>query len=233
MRRVVRGKLEMAAGVRQFSRSHPSSEPSYVTLLGDLDTRLARAEVIAARQHDGLAVARNARARRKELRRELHSQVLPHLIRVGEAAAKDLPDLAERFMLPSSGVTYRTYLIAATAMLSLAETHRELLVSKGLTGTLLETLRRLVTEFDAVTELARSGRLEHIGAREDLDVMTGGLMEIVRVLDGINRFRFGKDPEVMAEWNAAKHIPGPRSSRTPTPPVESTKPKPGDVAPAA
>ena len=48
MRSAVRRKLEMAARVRQFSQTHPSSEPGYATLLGSLVDRLARAEVIAA-----------------------------------------------------------------------------------------------------------------------------------------------------------------------------------------
>lgn len=234
MNTVVRRKLEMAARVRQFSQTHPSSEPGYATLLGSLEERLTRAEAIAARQHDGLASSRSARAHRRELRQELHSQVLPHLIRVGVATGKNQPDLAERFVLPSSSVTYKTYLTAATAMLNLAETHRDLLVSKGLTGSALEDLRRMVTEFDAATELARAGRIEHIGARIDLDVVTGELAEIVRVLDGINRYRFGKDPEAMAGWIAARHVPGTPSSRTASPPrTETTSPKPGDVAPAA
>lgn len=234
MNTVVRRKLEMAARVRQFSQTHPSSEPGYATLLGSLEERLARAEAIAARQHDGLASSRSARARRRELRQELHSQVLPHLIRVGVATGKIQPDLAERFVLPSSSVTYKTYLTAATAMLNLAETHRDLLVSKGLTGSALEDLRRMVTEFDAATELARAGRIQHIGARTDLDVVAGELAEIVRVLDGINRYRFGKDPEAMAGWIAARHVPGTPSSRTASPPrTETTSPKPGDVAPAA
>lgn len=234
MRSEVRRKLEMAARVRQFSRTHPSSEPGYATLLGSLEERLTRAEAIAARQHDGLASARSARAHRRELRRELHSQVLPHLIRVGVATGKNQPDLAKRFVLPSSNVTYKTYLTAATAMINLAETHRDILVSKGLTGSALEDLRRIVTEFEAATELARAGRIEHIGARTDLDVVTVELMEIVRVLDGINRYRFGKDPEAMAGWIAAKHVPGTPSSKTaPSLPTPATKPSTGDVAPAA
>lgn len=232
MRSAVRVRLEAGARVLQFTRTHPSTEPGYVTILGALEAHLTRAGEIAGRQHDGLAIARGASTRRMELRRELHSQVLPHLIRVGEAAAKDRPDLAERFLLPSSSATYKTYLTAATAMLNLAETQRELMVSKGLTGSALEDLRRLVTEFEAATDDARKGRIDHIGARTDLDVVTGEIMEIIRILDGINRYRFGKDPEGLAEWNAAKQIPA-TPSRVPSLRVEATKPKPGDVAPAA
>jgi hypothetical protein len=167
-----------------------------------------------------------------ELRQELHSQVLPHLIRVGQAAAKGLPGLAARFVLPKGNATYKTYLTAATAMLNLAETQRELMVSKGLTGSALDDLRRIVAEFEAASDDARKGRIDHIGARTDLDVVSGEIMEIIRILDGINRYRFGKDPEGMAEWLAAKQIPA-TPTRAPSLRTEATKPKPGDVAPAA
>jgi hypothetical protein len=221
----------MAARAGVFTRAHPSSEPGYATLQAQLDERLARAGVIAARQHDGLAIARGARANRKELRVELHSQVLPHLIRVGQSAAKDRPELAARFVLPSQSLTYKSYLTAASAMLALADTQKDLLVTKGLTQSALEDLRRMVAEFDVATTTAQSGRLDHIGARADLEVVTGELMEIVRVLDGINRYRYGKDPEALAEWNAAKHLPPTPVSKTPPP--SPTSPKPGDVASAA
>ncbi len=232
MRSVVRVRLEAGARVLQFTRTHPSTEPGYVTLLGTLEASLTRAGEIATRQHDGLAIARGAKTRRMELRRELHVQVLPHLIRVGQAAAKNQPDLAKRFVLPSSSVTYKTYLTAATAMLNLAETQRDLLVSKGLTGSALEDLGRLVKEFETASNDARNARVQHIGARTDLDLVAGEIMEIIRILDGINRYRFGKDPEGMAEWNAAKQVPA-LPFRTPTPRPEPTPPKPGDVASAA
>jgi hypothetical protein len=48
--------------------------------------------------------------------------------------------------------------------------------------------------------------LSHIGARADLNEIAGELMEEVRVLDGINRWRYAQD-RVMAEWNAARHRP--------------------------
>lgn len=233
MRRVVRGKLEMAARVGVFERTHPSTEPGYIIILESLEKGLARAEVIAERQHNGLAVARSARTTRRERRGELHSQVLPHVIRVGEVAAKDRPDLAERFVLPSTSATYKTYLTAATAMLSLAETHRDLMVSKGLKAAALDDARRIVAEFDTATNAVRTGRQDHIGARTDLEVVTTELLEIVRVLDGINRYRFGKDPEALAEWNAAKQVPGPKVGRSSAPRAVTTTPKPGDVAPAA
>ena len=58
-------------------------------------------------------------------------------------------------------------------------------------------------------------------------------MEEVRVLDGINRWRFGKDPEVMAEWQAARHLPISSAHERPVSPDGVTPLDPGRVAPAA
>lgn len=231
MNKIVRSRLEMAARAGVFTRAHPSSEPGYIALQAQLDEHLARAGVIAARQHDGLAIVRSAKARRRELRQELHHQVLPHLIRVGQSAGRNQPDLAKRFVLPRQSATYKSYLTSASAMLALADTQKDLLVSKGLTASALEDARRIVAEFEVATTTAQSGRLDHIGARTDLELVSGELMEIVRLLDGINRYRYGKDPEAMAEWNAARHLPPTPVSKTPPP--SPTSPKPGDIASAA
>ena len=62
MRSEVRRTLEMAARVREFILAHSSTESSYAPVLARLEERLRRAGTIAARQHEGLAAARAARA---------------------------------------------------------------------------------------------------------------------------------------------------------------------------
>lgn len=93
---------------------------------------------------------------------------------------------------------------------------------------MLDDLVKKVSEFEAASESVRSARLDHIGARTDLDVITGELSDLVRVLDSINRYRYGKDPVSMAEWTAAKEVPFQPKTVGVVPPVCS-----GGVAPAA
>jgi hypothetical protein len=45
----VRNKLDMVTRVRTFSRAHPSTEPTYTTVLGRLEERLTEAQAIATR----------------------------------------------------------------------------------------------------------------------------------------------------------------------------------------
>ena len=242
MRSLVGRKLEMGARVRTFSRTHPSTDPEYATVLGRLEERLTRAEAIAERQHDGLVSAKNARSRRAELRRVIHFQLLRYLVAVAGLAAKTRVELAERFKLPDSHGNHRAFLAAVKSMLAIAEAQKDALVGEGMSPRLLDDVSRLVGEFDTASEAARVARLEHIGARADLEAATAELMEQVKLLDGINRWRFGKDPKLLVEWNAAKHVAGAgavaareRGDRA-TPSTGDgavTPPSSGGIAPAA
>jgi hypothetical protein len=203
----VRRKLEMAARVRTFSRNHPSDEPTYATVVGRLEERLGQAEAIAAKQHEARLAARGARVRREELRRVVHFQLLPYLIAVGNVAARDQTELAAQFQLPRSNANNQTFLAAVKVLLAAAEERRDVLVTAGMAPRLLEELQQMFAAFEAASEEARAKRLAHVGARADLQEIAGDLMEEVRVLDGLNRWRFGKDPEVLAEWQSARHLP--------------------------
>ena len=236
MRSGVSGRLDMAARVRSFSRTHPSMDPGYAKVLGRFEERLTRAEEIAARQHEGLVLAKSARARREEIRKVVHFQLLRHLVSIGGITAKTRTELAERFKLPATKATNRVFLTSVRSMLSLAEEQQDALVSEGMSPTLLEQLGRMLAEFEAASEAARVARLGHIGARGELEEVTAQLMESVTALDGHNRLRFGKAPELLVDWNAAKHLPA--RARVGIPPVAGGEgtgevPPSGGVAPAA
>jgi len=226
----VRRKLEMVTRVRTFSRAHPSTEPTYTTVLGRLEERLTEAEAIATTQHEARVADRGARNRRRELRRIVHYQLLKYLVAVGHVAARNRAELATQFRLPSVSANNQAFLTAVKALVAAAEQQRDVLVAAGMAPALLEELQQKLAEFETASEEARAKRLSHIGARADLEKIAGTLMEEVRVLDGINRWRFGNDPEVMAEWQAARHMP-PSTPAPPAPPEQPATPK--EVKPAA
>ena len=232
---IVRNKLDMVTRVRTFSRAHPSTEPTYTTVLGRLEERLAEAQAIATRQHEARAAARGARNNRKELRRIVHFQLLKYLVAVGNVAAKSRAELATQFRLPSVGANNQAFLTSVKALVAAAEQQREVLVAAGMAPALLEQLQQKLAEFEVASEEARAKRLSHIGARADLDDIAGTLMDEVRVLDGINRWRFANDPEAMAEWEAARHLPPTRPANEPVKVKEVIPPSPdaGRIAPAA
>ena len=54
------------------------------------------------------------------------------------------------------------------------------------------------------------------------------------MFDGLNRYRFGADPNLMAVWNAARDVFGPfKPKPAGEPPSDGATPPSGDIAPAA
>lgn len=232
MNTAVRRTLETAARVREFLRAHPMEGTSYSNALARFEELLVRAQELVARQREGTIVARAASARRKELRHVLQFELLRHLVRVGVVAAKQRTELARQFRLPQG--THLAFLTAAKGMLATAETQKDALVSEGMSETLLEDLGKAVEEFEAASESSRAGRRGHVGARVELAGVTLEITERIRLLDGLVRYRFRKDGELLGEWVSASKVPGPSRVKVGVKPDDGVVPPSiGGVAPAA
>ena len=113
----------------------------------------------------------------------------------------------------------------------MAEEQKELLVQEGMDAALLDDLKARVTEFEAALQTVLTARRDHIGARADLEVITAELLKVVKVLDGITRYRFGMNPEKMAEWKAVRQVlgchpeGGQRPEWSPAPPRSRVAPR--------
>ena len=183
---------------------------------------------------------RAAAARRNTLRRTAQLELLFHLVRVGEQAGKVNPALAGKFHLRSLDATHSSFLISTRQQLALAEANKELLVSLGLSDTVLDELKQVMVEFDEAMVSGRAGRLEHIRARKELFAVADEAGKIIGQLHGLNRYRFRKDPLLLAAWEAVRFI-GPKVRAEPKAPAEDpttpteggSTPPPGGVAPAA
>jgi hypothetical protein len=57
---------------------------------------------------------------------------------------------------------------------------------------------------DASVAETNEGRRGHIGARAELDAVSDEVMQLVGMLDGLNRYRFGRDAEMLAAWESAR-----------------------------
>jgi hypothetical protein len=111
----------------------------------------------------------------------------------------------------------------------------------GLSDQALADLKREVAEFEEAIEAGYAGRRDHIGASADLLTVTDELVELVRMVDGLNRYRFRSDTEALAAWDSASKVRAfrprgeePVEGGPVMPPVGGTLPAGGDaVAPAA
>jgi hypothetical protein len=226
MTRFVQRVIEIVIGVVGFDGSFPSTDPGYLVVMSRLGETLTRARAVAAKQQNGIIGARGAREMRDALQRSLRKELIPALVRVGGVLAKERTDLAAKFRFPPQA-SNQVFLVSVKALLAEAESQREALVKEGMIASWLSDFSASVSAFEAASDAARNARNERIAATADLDLIARDLLVLVRVLDGINRYRFRKDPETMAAWNAVNGLPF-RSKRG-----DVVPPGPAEIAPAA
>jgi len=226
-----RSKLDMGDRALNFSRAHPDASPGYAAALTGLEQRLTKAQQLARAQQEGISQRKAASARKNQLRQQMGRTQLRHLARVAKVATKGTPELAGKFVLRARPLAYRSFRALAGTMVAEAQTQKELLVKHGLADTVLESLVQSLDQFDrAVTEGTDALRA-HVSARAELDVLGEEVVDIVQVMDALNRFRFADDAAVLAEWETVSNIigpPRPAGDEPATPPVVG-----GEIKPAA
>jgi hypothetical protein len=221
---VLRRRLEMAVRVRDFLRAHHTDGMPEGTVLAHLEELVQRADALATQQRDGVVVVRAATEHRLGVRRTLQSNLLRCLAAVGAAAAKENVELGAQFRLPSARATNQAFLTMARGMLEQATAQKALLVSRGMAEKLLDDLARGLAEFETTLEVTRAGRLEHVGASADLQSVAREIGEQVRLLDGLVRYRFGNNAEMMGAWLSARNVLGPFKSHAEDKPAGSEAP---------
>jgi hypothetical protein len=222
----------MSNRVLNFSRAHPDPSPGYSAALARLEKSLAEADVLAARQREGINAVRSATTQKRALRRKMRRTQLVHLARVAESAAAEAPDIAQKFRLTREAVPYLAFRTAARGMSAEAQNQKEILIKHGLIDSVLESLSQSLDQFDQAVEQGTDGRRAHVGASAELDALAEELIQVVRLMDGLNRYRFANAPESLAQWESARNVIGP--SRSPGVPAEGQAPSQGgEIKPAA
>jgi hypothetical protein len=240
MKASIRRIIDMGNRVLQFSRAHPDPSPGYAAALSRLEKGLAEADALAARQRDGINAVRSATTQKRAIRRRIRRTQLVHLARVAESAAGEAPDLAQKFRLTREGVSYLAFRTAARGMLAEAENQKELLVKHGLLDASIQSLSQSLSQFEQAVEQGNAGRRTHVGASAELDALAEELIQVVRLMDGANRYRFTEDAEAIAAWESAINTfapsrsggqPDRRSGENSQSPA--TPPQAGEIKPAA
>ena len=119
-----------------------------------------------------------------------------------------------QFQVPPSNARHEALLTMARGMLEKATLHKDVLVKRGMSEQLLGDLALALGEFEQTIEATRAGKREHIGASADLEAVAAEIAEQVRVLDGLVRYRFGDDAELMGAWASARNVLGPFKPKT-------------------
>ena len=219
MKARTRRRIEMGVRALGFSLAHPDSSAGYATTLARLEDRLARAEQLMNLQRDGIAQVHGAVVLKRDLRRIMRRAQLMHLVRVAELAAREVPGLE--------------FQASARAMLAEAQNQKELLVKHGLAETLLDDLVKSMGQFDRAVEQGSDARRIHVSASAELDAIGDETVQLVNVMDALNRSRFAGAVAILAEWESVSNVFGPvRSAEKPVT-LEERPPLGGESSTAA
>jgi len=238
MEKLVGRRLQMAVRARDFCDTNPSTDPSFVSVLGRLKDAINGMVAQGSRQVNGVLSRHASTVSRREIRRRLRNDLLPHLVTVAQDASAVKPGFGDKFEIPADNSSSARFSAAAKAMLDAGLAEKALLLEHGLTATLLDDLAVAVAELDASITATNISREAHIAARAELRTGSDELVQLVDLMDGLNRYRFRNEPQLLVAWEAAKHVvTGPESKteapETPAPAQPGTTGVAGEVKPAA
>jgi hypothetical protein len=232
MDRRIRRKKTMAVKVRDFSRANPTADPAFMAAAGRLDEGIVKLTELENAQAGGFTSKHSATVRRRQLRRRLRDGLLRHLVTVANDGAGKHPEL-DGFRLPDYNIPTGAFHAQARKLLDQGVARKDLLLECGLSPELLDDLTAALDQFDATVAAGNDGLLGHVMASAALKRVSDEIMQVVAIMDGINRYRFEGQPELMAAWESAKHVvTGPATAEEKAEEGPATT-GPGEVKPAA
>jgi hypothetical protein len=209
MKAKTRRQIEAGKRVLGFSLAHLDNSPGYATTLASLQEAIAQAETLTNLQREQIQQVRGATVQKRTLRRRIRRGSMKHLANVAEGAARENPELRQKFVLKPEQTPYLEFQAMARAMLAEAQGNKELLVKHGLSETLLEGMVKNVKDFDRAIEQSSEARRQHVGASAELDAIGELIIHLTKVMDGLNRDRFADSSQPLAEWASASNVFGP------------------------
>lgn len=215
MKATIRRIQSMGVRALEFCTAHADPSAGYAAATARLGALLLELTQLAAEQRAGVTAERASVATKQELRSALEQNELLHLSSVVAAAEDALPALVPVFSRVRESRSYQAFRTAAQAMLDAARQHQEALVPFGLSEAVLASVAEKLVAFDQASEASATARRQHVRAARALDEAGNELSQVVRVLDGFNRFRFAKEPDLLAAWRSATNVLGTTRPATP------------------
>ena len=231
-----RSRLEMARRALEFAQAHPDTSEGYTAAVRELEELLARSKQLADLQRQGIAEVRAATQRKTNLRRSISQGQMLHVATAAQRAAKEEPELAQKFALARQPTAYLAFQSLARTVAAEAEGRKALLVKHGLVDSVLVSLTESLGQFDQAQARVGGAQDPHrCSGRAGCGVGRGG-----PDCEGNGQPQPGplcRDPDLLAAWKSASNVIGPRRAGgqadggtevpSPTPPSE------GAVKPAA
>ncbi len=229
----VRRRLEMGRSALHFNRAHPYESPGFVAAMAKLEGMMSEGETLGQKEGEAVRQVRASTVRKIDLKREMKRTQLAHVVKVAKVASRDVPELAQRIRLPRGITTHLAFETAARSIVAEVQANKELLVKHGLVEEVLESLVAMLDQFSAALQKGTEGRRAHVGASAELNVIASEIVQVVNAMDGVNRFRFEGDAELLAAWESASSVQATPKPAAVKPTAQEPLPPGGDVRPAA
>lgn len=216
MERESRKRVDMTRRAYGFNLQHPSQATGYTGTMARLGDRLLRWDELSTQQERATAEAVSATLLKQALRLEIEEDHLRHLCRAARSLVPPDPELVARFRMPGKRLNKEAFVAATRAILALAKDRAALFVAEGMPESFAEDLEGLLARYLAACDEKARADAARVGAVAEQPVVAKEMMALVRRLDGINRKRWQKNPELLAAWRSARDVTWPQ----PKPPAE-------------
>ena len=204
----LRRRLEMAERVRDFLRTQKTDAVGEGLGLAKLEELIQRAHALDEQQRAGQVAARESKKHRDGIRRALQGKLLSYLRALGGLGDPENGEPAVQFQVPPSNASNLALLTTGRDMLEKAQGQKDVLLSRGMPPALLDDLAGALGGLEKTIESTRAGRRDHVGASADLQTVAAAIKKQVRALDGMVRYRFGDNAELMGAWESARNMAG-------------------------
>ena len=170
-------------------------------------------DMTAARE-TGKAAGQKASGRRKLLAEEIVNFIARPLLAVAKVTHAGFPERIRRYRVPNRHVLdTEEFLAASTALYELALSEKDALLAHGLPPTLLGEFEASLAEYVALPAEASAGKNAATKAQDTLEKTAQEMLDLIQYLDGLMRYRFKDQPELLAAWATARRVPWPRKKR--------------------
>jgi len=202
--------------VRAFGEKHSDLFPPS-SLSGKMFGIIAEAITAlsnnAGSQAAGLALAREGTTAKAEARQALREWVVD-ISRTARSIGRDHPEILAKFRLPYD-VSDRALISVARGFAQNAAPLVALFVEHELSATFVQELEGAIACFeDAIEDHADKRGLQVAATASIGDAMETAMDALYR-LDGMVPNKIKKNPVLLREWDAARRIAAPRSSKSP------------------
>jgi hypothetical protein len=194
--------------VQEFLAQLPADDAaaSLGAQAAELDEVISRLSSNAVDQEAGRRFVRVHSESQRRLRRALYADHMQPISRVAREVF-GASGMDRAFRMPATTTANQTVLAAAGAMAEAAQKEKDVFGKHGLRPDFIDQLKACAAALDTARNAKVESGRRRVTATADVQKQVKRGRKAVRLLNAILQPRLAKDPELLAAWRSAKHVP--------------------------